>query len=155
MKAKIQTLLLIFSIVISLSSCTHDVIEDYMDWDLVSVSDPEDFKVEIQNHTTSNFPNSSAIYVVANYREGDVVLKCTNHDINYTLVGPNDSYTNPEMGFSITSIDRNTLKIHFEQNASGKPEMSDQITITNSGGNSVCNTFLFINRTFGEINPTE
>lgn len=155
MKLKTLSLLLAFFIVVSLSSCTHEPEEDYMDWDLVSVSDPDDFKVAIQNRTGNYFPNSSVIYLEANYREGDVVLNCTNHHINFTLVGPNDSYTNPEMGVSLTSTDRNTLKIHFEQNASGEPEMSDQITITNADGDGVCNTFLFINRTFGEINPNE
>ena len=155
MKLKFQTILLIVSILITMVSCTHDMPEDYMDWELVSVSDMEDIKVEIRNRTATDFPNSSIIYIEANYREGDVVLKCSNHDINYTLVGPNDSYINPEMDFSLTSVDRNTLKIHFNENASGTPEMSDQITITNSNGDAVCNTFLFIGRTFGEINPTE
>lgn len=153
MKLKIHSLLLVFSIFITLASCTHDAQEDYMDWELISVSDAEDIKVEIRNRTATDFPNSSIIYIKANYREGDVVLKCSNHDINYTLVGPNDSYTNPEMGFSLTSIDRNTLKVHFEENASEVDSMSDQITITNSGGDAICNTFLFIDRTSGEINP--
>lgn len=155
MKLKFQTVLLIVSILITTVSCTHDMPEDYMDWELVSVSDVEDIKVEIRNRTATDFPNSSIIYIEANYREGDVVLKCSNHDINYTLIGPNDSYTNPDMDFSLTSVDLNTLKIHFNENASGTPEMSDQITITNSNGDAVCNTFLFIDRTFGEINPTE
>lgn len=140
---------------ICLSSCKDEPGENYMDWELISVSDPDYFKVALQNRTASNFPNSSAIFIEANYREGEVVLRCSNHDINYSLVGPNDSYINAEMGFSLTSVNKNTLKIHFEQNASGKPEKSDQITITNSSGDAVCNTFLFINRTFGEINPTE
>ncbi|MDE6453985.1 MAG: cytochrome P460 family protein [Muribaculaceae bacterium] len=155
MKFKIHSVLLIVYILIAMASCTHDMPEDYMDWELVSVSDAEDIKVVIRNRTATDFPNSSIIYIEANYREGDVVLKCSNHDINFTLVGPNDSYTNPEMGFSLTSVDRNTLKIYFNENASGTPEMSDQITITNSNGDAVCNTFLFIDRTFGEINPTE
>lgn len=155
MKLKIYSLLLILSIVTSLYSCTSESVEDYMDWELVSVSDSDDLKVTIQNRTATSFPNSSVIYIEANYREGDVVLMCSNHDINFTLVGPNDSYTNPEMGFSLTSVNHNTLKIHFEENTLGEPEKSDQITITNSNGDGVCNTFLFINRTFGEINPTE
>lgn len=155
MKLKVPSSILIVFISIVLASCTHTMPEDYMDWELVSVSDADDIKVEIRNRTTTDFPNSSIIYVAANYKEGDVVLKCSNHDIAWTLVGPNDSYSNPEMGFTLTSVGRNTLKIHFEENASGAPEKSDQITITNSNGDAVCNTFLFIDRTFGEINPVE
>ncbi len=155
MKLKIHSILLILSIFIALASCTHYMPEDYMDWELVSVSDAEDIKVEIRNRTATDFPNSSIIYIEANYRGGDVVLKCSNHDINFTLIGPNDSYINSEIGFSLKSVDRNTLVIHFNENASGEPDMSDQITITNSNGDAVCNTFLYIVRTFGEINPTE
>lgn len=155
MKLKIQSLLFIFALILFLSSCKDESAEDYMDWELVSVSDSEDFKVDIQNRTATNFPNSSVIYVAANYREGDVILRCSNHDINYTLIGPNGSYTNSEMGFSLTAVNKNTLKIHFEVNASGITEKSDQITITNSNGDIICNTFLFVTRTFGELNPTE
>lgn len=155
MKLKISSLLLIIFLAVSLSSCKDEPGEDYMDWELVSVSDPDDFKVEIRNRTAADFPNSSAIYVMANYREGDVVLRCVNHDINDKLVGSDDSYTNREMGFTLTTIGGNTLRIHFDQNASGEHEMSDQITLTNANGDEVCNTFLFIDRTFGEISQTD
>lgn len=153
MKLKIQSFVLLFSIIISLSACNNYIEEDYMDWKVVSVSDAEDIQVAIRNRTANDFPNSSAIYVVANYREGDIVLKCTNHDISHISVDTNNTYTNPEMGFSLTLINRNTIKLHFEENASGAADLSDQITITNADGKTVCNTFLFIDRTFGEIAP--
>lgn len=153
MMSKIRSLLFVFSIIISLTSCNNDVLDEFMDWELVSVSDSEYFKVTINNRTINDFPNSSEIYVNAIYKEGDVVLKCVNHPIDYSSLGPSNSYSNPTMGFTITSVDRNTMKIHFDENASGRPQLTDQVTITNSDGINVCNTFLFITRSFGELAP--
>lgn len=40
---------------------------------------------------------------------------------------PSDSYTNPDMSFTISKVDNNTLRVHFDEDAAGKPEVTDQV----------------------------
>lgn len=153
---KIQNYILVLFIALlsfSIAACSDDD-KDNMVWDVVSNSNPEG--IEVVNNTSKDFESPSVIWVRADYKEGDLVLRCINHSIAFSLIGPNDSYVNPECGFSISKIDDSTLSIHFDRNASGKSECSDQITITNSDQKPVvCNTFLNITRTFGELQPQE
>jgi len=135
-------------------SCDDDEDNQNMLWEVVSNSDPE--WIEVVNQTTTKFDSPYNIWVKSGYKEGNLVIKCINHDINFSLIGPNDSYINPEGSFSLTKVDAQTLRIHFEQDESGKAEYTDQISITNANPkNVVCNTFLFITRTFGEQQPSE
>ena len=155
MKKRITKVLLLFTLIFLLSYCKDEVGEEFMDWEIVSLSDTDDIKVTIQNRISGTIFNSSAIYVNANYKEGDVVLRCTNHDIDSACLGPENRYTNSEIDFTLSSIDSNTLILHFNRNASGQREKSDQITVTNSDGKTVNNSFIFINRTFGELVPID
>lgn len=135
-------------------SCNDDDDNQNMLWEVVSNSDPE--MIEVVNQTTTQFDSPSNLWVKAAYKEGDLIVKCVNHDINFTLIGPNDSYINPDGSFSLTKIDARTLRIHFDRDESGKAEYTDQIAITNANPKDiVCNTFLFITRTFGELQPAE
>lgn len=87
-------------------------------WEVVSNSDPE--FIQVENQSTTKFDSPSTIWVKAGYKEGDLKLKCVNHNIAFSLIGPNDSYTNPDGSFSLSKVDDNTLLIHFERDASGK-----------------------------------
>lgn len=137
---------------VAFSGCNDDDENDNMVWELVSNSDTDMILVSIDNK--SDFSSPSNIWVKAGYKSGDIVLRCINHPISWSLVGPNDLYTNPDMGFTISKVDNNTLKVHFDEDASGKPEETDQIAITNSDGKPiVCNTLLWITRSFGELQP--
>ena len=123
-------------------------------WEVMSNSDLE--FIQVDNQSTTKFDTPSTIWGKAGYKEGDLKIKCVNHNIAFSLIGPNDNYTNPDGSFSLSKVDDNTLLIHFDRDASGKEEYTDQITITNSDSKDVvCNTFLFITRTFGELMPTE
>lgn len=150
---KMLSILMLSVIVFTLGSCSDDDNENML-WEIVSISDPEFIKVV--NETTDKFDSPSQLWVQAGYKSGEVVLRCTNHPIAFSLIGPNDSYTNPEMGFTISKVDDNTLKITFVEDASGKEEATDQIAVTNADRKPVvCNTLLWIYRTFGELSPTE
>lgn len=134
----------------ALSGCNNDDENQKMVWELVSNSDTDMVSVAID--TTGDFSSPSNIWIMAGYKSGDVVLRCVNHPINWSLTGPNDSYTNPDMSFTLSKIDDRTLRLHFEENTSGKQEETDQITLTNADSNPiVCNTFLWITRSFGEL----
>ena len=147
------TVIFIALLSVSLAACSDDD-KDSMVWTVVSNTDPE--CIEVVNNTSADFDAPSLIWVRANYKGGDLVLRCDNHPIAFSLIGPNDSYANPDCRFTLSKVDDNTLLIHFDEDASGKPECSDQITITNSDRKpAVCNTFLNITRTFGELMPTE
>lgn len=136
-----------------LYGCSDDD-DKNMVWEVVSNTDPD--MIDIVIDTPEDFSHMSNIWVLAGYKSGDVLLRCTTHPIAFSLIGPNDSYINPDMGFTLSKYDANTLRIHFEENASGDSEKSDQITITNADQEPVvCNTFLRITRTFGELQPTE
>ena len=147
--------LLLLPIIACISvSCDDDDDNQNMLWEVVSNSDPD--MIKVVNQTTTSFDSPSTIWVNAGYKEGDLILKCMNHDINFSLIGPNDSYTNPDVAFTLSKVDAQTLKIHFDCDASGKEESTDQISITNANPKDVvCNTFLFITRSFGELEPTE
>lgn len=137
---------------VAFNGCNDDDEKDNMVWELVSNSDAEMIVVSVD--TDGSFSSPSNIWVQAGYKSGDIALRCVNHPISWSLVGPNDSYTNPDMGFTISKVDNNTLRVHFDEDASGKPEATDQITITNADGRQiVCNTFLWITRSFGERLP--
>ncbi len=139
---------------VAVLSCDDDKDNQNMLWEVVSNSDPE--MIAVVNQTTIRFDSPSKIWVNAGYKEGDFIIKCVNHDINFSLIGPNDSYINSEGSFSLSKVDAQTLRIHFDQDASGKTEYEDQISITNTNPKDVvCNTFLFITRTFGELQPAE
>lgn len=135
-------------------SCNDEDDKQNMLWEVVSNSDPE--MIEVVNQTTSKFDSSSNIWVKAGYKEGNLIIKCVNHDITFSFISPNESYINPEGSFSLTKLDAQTLLIHFDMDASGKVAYTDQISITNANKKEVeCNTYLFITRTFGEVQPTE
>ena len=147
-------LLILPIVALAVVSCDSDEDNQNMLWEVVSNSDPD--MIEVVNQTTTKFDSPSNIWVKAGYKEGDLIIKCVNHDINFSLIGPNNSYTNPDGSFSLSKVDSQTLLIHFDQDASGKAEYTDQISITNANPKDVvCNTFLFITRTFGELEPTE
>lgn len=136
---------------LSFTACSDDDKDnDVMVWEVVSNSNPTD--IEVVNNATSNSGSIPSILVKANYKGGDIVLKCKNHPIAFSLIGPNDSYTNPECKFTISRVDDNSLSISFEEDASGRNECSDQITITNADQKKVvCNTLLYITRTLGDL----
>lgn len=139
---------------IALSGCS-DEDDDNMIWEPVYNSDSGMIEVVIDNNDGDfdSFPN---IWVKAGYKSGDVDLRCVNHPINWALIGPNDSYRNPDMNFILSKVNDYTLRIHFEEDASGKPENTDEITITNADQKPiVCNTLLWITRTYGELNPSQ
>lgn len=137
---------------VAFNGCNDDDEMDNMVWELVSNSDADMILVSVD--TDGSFSSPSNIWVQAGYKSGDIALRCVNHPISWSLVGPNDSYTNPDMGFTISKVDNNTLRVHFDEDASGKPEATDQITITNADDRQiVCNTFLWITRSFGEGLP--
>lgn len=149
-KSLIIALYALFSV--ALSGCNNDDENDNMVWELVSNSDTDMIVVSVD--TDGSFSSPANIWVQAGYKSGDIELRCVNHSISWSLTGPNDSYNNPNMGFTISKVDNNTLRVHFEEDASGKPEETDQITITNADGKTiVCNTFLWITRSFGELPP--
>ncbi|MDE7145186.1 MAG: hypothetical protein K2O30_03425, partial [Duncaniella sp.] len=149
-KSLIIALYALFSV--ALSGCNNDDENDNMVWELVSNSDTDMIVVSVD--TDGSFSSPANIWVQAGYKSGDIELRCVNHSISWSLTGPNDSYNNPNMGFTISKVDNNTLRVHFEEDASGKPEETDQITITNADGKTiVCNTFLWITRSFGELSP--
>lgn len=138
-------------LVFAVSGCDDDEAEN-MVWEVVSNSDPA--WIEIVNETTDKFDSPSQLWVKAGYKSGDVVLRCKNHPIDFSSIGPGGSYTNEDMGFTLSEVDTNTLNIHFAENASGASETTDQIAITNADlVPAVCNTFLFIIRSFGELQP--
>lgn len=138
---------------LSFTSCSDDEQEN-MAWEVVANSNPE--MIEVVNETTTDFDNPSILWVRAGYQGGDLTLRCVNHPIAFSLIGPNDSYTNPEGQFTLSRVDDNTLLVHFEPDASGRAEVSDMITITNADQKPVvCNTFLNVTRTFGELQPSD
>lgn len=134
-----------------LAGCNEEDNEN-MVWELISNSDIE--MIEVAIDTPADFKTPSNIWVNAGYKSGDIVLRCKNHPVSFSLDSQFDCYENKEMGFSISKEDDYTLKIHFDMDASGKTEETDQITICNADKKPiVCNTFIWITRSFGEINP--
>lgn len=146
MKKSILFLALSF-VAFLLNSCDD---EKDMLWEVVSNSNPE--LIQIVNESTEDFDRPSAIWVRAGYMvSGDVVLKCVNHSIEL-----NDAYTNPAMGFTLSKLDANTIKIHFEERGSGNHDATDQIAIINSDTkDSVLNTLFWISRIFDETDIAE
>lgn len=137
-------------IALAFSGCNDEEENGNMVWELVSNSDADMIVVSID--TDDSFSSSANIRVHAGYKSGDIELRCVNHTISRLLAGANDSYTNPDMGFAISMVDNNTLRVHFDENASGKPEETDLITVTNADGKpAVCNTLLWVTRSFGEL----
>ncbi len=139
-------------IAVFFTACEKD--EGRMLWKVVSNSDPEAIQVVIESDEVE--PNASGwiqnVWVKAMYREGDLVLMCTNHDIQFDMVFGEEGYTNNEMGFTLSKVDSRTLKIHFDLNASGRPETTDQIAIpSKEKAHTVYNTALWITRSFGEL----
>lgn len=149
---KYLTIVLLALFAVAFSACSDDDNNENMVWELVSNSDADMIKVSID--TKGDFSSLSNIWVQAGYKSGEVVLRCVNHPVGWSLTGPNESYTNPDMDFTLSMVDANTIRIHFDENASGKKEETDQITITNVDKKPiVCNTFLWITRSFGELQP--
>ena len=118
-------------------------------WDLKSNSDPDMIQVSIENDKDTK--GRYNIVVEAGYKSGDVVLCCKNQYIAWTLIEPNDSYYNSDMNFRITRIDSNSLKIHFDENASGKRNAYDQLVIYNLKSKQDAQTLIRIMRSFGEV----
>lgn len=129
------------------TGCDDEDAENML-WEIVSNSAPE--MIEVANQSTTNIDSPSIIWIKAGYNGGDLVLKCTNHNIAYTLIGPDEGYINQEGAFSISKASDNAILIHFEE-YSGDTEYTDQITVTNTDTKHVvCNTFIYITRTSGE-----
>lgn len=118
-------------------------------WEVKSISD--NGCISVTNNTSDAFL-PPIIYVNAWYKEGSVVLKCLSHEIFFSLTAPNDNYISPEGHFSLTKIDKQTLKIEFEHDSSGKPSYSEEIKIYGTNEKTMI-TLLQINRSFGELEP--
>lgn len=153
---------ILFSILITLAtSCSdmrssEDVLSPEMtltktEWKVKLNSDPEWIHILIENPKNSEYQYN--IVAKAGYKSGDVVLCCKNLHIAWTLIAPNDSYYNPDMNFHISRIDNNSLRIHFDENASGKREATDQILVFDLKSEQNAITRIQIIRTFGEAQP--
>lgn len=93
----------------------------------------------------------SQIIIEVNYKGGDITLICNNYD-NLLPIGTDGSNTY-ECGWGIFTVDGRQVKCHFPEDASGKPEATEQISISAKNGKKVVNTILLVKRTFGEQQP--
>lgn len=88
-----------------------------------------------------------------NYKGGDITLTCTNYD-HLMPIGADGTDTY-DCGWGVFRIDGSQVKCHFPYDASGKPEATEQITISAKNGKTVMNTILHVKRTFGELTPDQ
>ena len=153
---------ILFSIVITLATSCSDMMpsEDILpsrmslsetEWEVKSNSDPEWINIYVE--TQKDLEGQYNIVVKAGYKSGDVVLCCKNQYIAWTLIAPNDSYYNPDMSFHVSKIDNNSLRIHFDENASGKRAATDQLLVFDLKSENDASTKIKIIRTFGEAQP--
>lgn len=93
----------------------------------------------------------SQIIIEVNYKGGDITLICNNYD-NLLPIGTDGSNTY-DCGWGLFTVDGRQVKCHFPEDASGKPEATEQISISAKNGKEVVNTILLVKRTFGEQEP--
>lgn len=146
---KFFSLFLILFIVVGCSDDDNNELILGSKWEVESISDNE--SISVTNNTSDVFL-PPIIYVNAWYKEGSVVLRCLSHEILFSLIAPNDNYISPEGHFSITKIDKQTLKIEFEHDSSGKPSYCEEIKIYGTNEETMI-TLLQIKRSFGELEP--
>ena len=138
----------IFTIVIVLcvSSCSSnsDELTDWMYWSNDNQS-PENIKYGYVPGAVSK------LYLEVNYKGGDITLICNNYD-TLQPIGTDGSNTY-DCGWGVFTVDGRQVKCHFPEDASGKPQATEQITISAKNGKEVVNTVLLVKRTFGELVP--
>ena len=138
----------IFTIVIVLcvSSCSSnsDELTDWMYWSNDNQS-PENIKYDYVPGAVSK------LYLEVNYKGGDITLICNNYD-TLQPIGTDGSNTY-DCGWGVFTVDGRQVKCHFPEDASGKPQATEQITISAKNGKEVVNTVLLVKRTFGELVP--
>ena len=139
--------LLIFTIMaLCFSSCSSDTDEmaGWMHWSYDNQS-PDGIKYEYRLDAVSK------LYLEVNYKGGDITLICTNYD-NIQPIGTDDSNTY-DCGWGVFTVNGRQVMCHFPQDASGKPEAMEQITISAKRGKETVSTILIVKRTFGELRP--
>ncbi len=128
-----------------LSACSNDdPIDSWMRWSHENQS-PEDIKYDYMLDALTK------LYIEVNYKGGDITLICNNYD-RLDPIGPGGTNTY-DCGWGVFTVDGRTVRCHFPEDASGKPEAIDQITLSATKGNTVVNTILLVKRTFGELQP--
>ena len=134
------------TITLCVSSCSSkfDGMEDWMYWSHDNQS-PENIEYAYMLDAVSQ------ILIEVNYKGGDITLICNNYD-NLLPIGTDGSNTY-DCGWGLFTVDGRQVKCHFPEDASGKPEATEQITISAKNGKEVVNTILFVKRTFGEQEP--
>ncbi|WP_305156253.1 hypothetical protein [uncultured Muribaculum sp.] len=140
-------LILILTIIaLCFSSCSSDSDEmvDWMCWSHDNQS-PEDIKYDYMLDAVSK------LNLEVDYKGGDIILICNNYD-NLLPIGTDGSNTY-DCGWGVFTVDGRKVKCHFPEDASGKPEAMEQITISAKNGKVVVNTILLVKRTFGELKP--
>lgn len=117
---------------------------DWMYWSHDNKS-PENIKYDYKLDAVSK------LYLEVNYKGGDVTLICNNyHDILPIGMDGSNTY---DCGWGVFVVDGRQVKCHFPEDALGKENVSDQITISAMSGNEIVNTILYVDRYFGELVP--
>lgn len=133
-------------IALCVSSCSSkfDEMEDWMYWSHDNQS-PENIEYAYMLDAVSQ------ILIDVNYKGGDITLICNNYD-NLLPIGTDGSNTY-DCGWGLFTVDGRQVKCHFPKDDLGKPEATEQITISAQNGKEVVNTILLVKRTFGEQEP--
>lgn len=128
------------------SSCSSkfDGMEDWMYWSHDNQS-PENIEYAYM------LDDVSQILIEVNYKGGDITLICNNYD-NLLPIGT-DGFNTYDCGWGLFTVDGRQVRCHFPEDASAKPEATEQITISAQNGKEVVNTILLVKRTFGEQEP--
>ena len=131
---------------ISITACSDhsDKMVDYMSWSHDNQAS-ESIKFD---YLPDEVP---ILYLEVDYKGGDITLICNNYD-NLMPIGIDGSNTY-DCGWGVFTVDGRQVMCHFPEEASGKPETTEQIMISAQSGNAIVNTILLIKRTFGELIP--
>lgn len=93
------------------------------------------------------------LVIHATHKGADLIVKSTKYDdINFMPTTDGETYVNEDASFSVTKIDNQTLKFHFEEVQSSEKEMvGADLTIYAQKKGERVTAGCFIDRYFGAI----